>query len=614
MPDKFNMTLAPFDRLSEQQQAQLRSNLDVAYFRQSDTILTPGKCDENLYVLIKGAVEETSDDGREVFAHYAHEDMFDVRSLLDGTIKHRYTALEDTLTYLLPRHIFLGLYKENDDFAAYFDNNLSARQQRIEQAHNQQNLAEFILTKVDAAIYTPALILEPDANLKQATEQMQQHGSDAALIALPTYRHTNQQHANQQHTGSQLPFGIITRTDLLHAIALDQQPLEYPAQQVANSPVLHIPEGDYLFDAMIIMTRYKCKRLAVTQGQQIIGMLNLTQVLSAFSTHSHVLTLRIANADNLEELIDAASRQRELVHTLQHNGIRTRFIMELISAVNEQIIEKAFELIVPAHLHDHCCLLVLGSEGRGEQILKTDQDNALIIKDGLHWHQFGPLMDRFSETLQRLGYPPCPGKVMVNNPEWVKSQLDWKKCLQQWAKESSSSSVMKLAIFSDAQAIAGNKSLLEPLKRQLHTLMHNNGLGLMEFARPALGFAVPLTFFGQVKQSKQGIDIKQGGIFPIVHGIRTLALEHQILASNTFERIEQLQKQNILESLTADNLSEALKLFIKWRLSQQLTCQHSHNQLDVQSLNRSERDLLRHSLHVVKKFKQWLGYHYQIRE
>ena len=166
MPDKFNMTLAPFDRLSEQQQAQLRSNLDVAYFRQSDTILTPGKCDENLYVLIKGAVEETSDDGREVFAHYGHEDMFDVRSLLDGSIKHRYTALEDTLTYLLPRRIFLALYEENEDFAAYFDNNLSARQQRIEQAHNQQNLAEFILTKVDAAIYTPALILEADANLK----------------------------------------------------------------------------------------------------------------------------------------------------------------------------------------------------------------------------------------------------------------------------------------------------------------------------------------------------------------------------------------------------------------------------------------------------------------
>lgn len=604
MPDKFDMTLAPFDCLSAPQQDQLRSSLDVAYFRQADTILTPGQCDDHLYILIKGGVEETTDDGKEVFAHYAHDDMFDVRSLLDGTIKHRYTALEDTLVYLLPRALFLTLYQNNSSFAAYFDNNLSARQQRMAHAQNQQNLAEFILTKIDNTIYTPAIQLPADATLKQAVEQMQQHADDAALIPIPS-------HARAEE-GSLL--GIVTRTDLLHAIALEHQPLDALAQNIASFPVQQIEQGEYLFDAMITMTRHQCKRLAVTQDVDVVGMLNLTQVLSAFSTHSHVLTLQIANANTLEELIAAANKQKELVQTLHHNGIRTRFIMELIAAINEQIIEKAFKLIVPTHLHDHCCLLVLGSEGRSEQILKTDQDNALIIKDGLHWHQFGPLMTQFSEALQRLGYPACPGNVMVSNPEWVKNQLDWKNSLQQWVQQGSGETVMKLAIFSDAHAIAGNTALLAPLKQQLHTLIHGNELALMTFARPALGFAVPLTFFGQLKHSKQGIDIKQGGIFPIVHGIRTLALEHQIFATNTFERIEQLQQHNILEGLTADNLSEALKLFIKWRLTQQLNAQHHHNNLDIQDLNRSERDLLRHSLHVVKKFKQWLSYHYQIRE
>ncbi len=628
MPDKFNMTLAPFDRLSTAQQTLLRSSLDVAYYRQSDTILTPGKCDGHLYILIKGGVEETSDDGKEVFAHYAHEDMFDVRAVLDGAIKHRYTALEDTLAYLLPRKVFLNLYQTNHDFAAYFDSNLSTRQQPMELAHNQQNLAEFILTKVDEAIYSPALVIEPQTSLKQTVERMQQQGTDAALVPLPatvssSYSNTlpssqespnKQEPAKKQESAKKLNFGIVTRTDLLHAITLDNYSPQSSVEQIARFPVHHVEQGEYLFDAMITMTRHKCKRLAVTQDSQIVGMLHLTQVLSAFSTHSHVLTLRIANANNLDDLYQAASQQRELVQTLQHNGIRTRFIMELISTINEQIMEKAFELIVPAHLHDHCCLVVLGSEGRGEQILKTDQDNALIVKDGLHWHQFGPLMETFSAALQKLGYPPCPGKVMVNNPDWVKNQLDWKKCLQTWAQQSNPESVMKLAIFSDARAIAGNESLLAPLHQHLHQVLHNNEIALMEFARPALGFAVPLTFFGQVKQDKQGIDIKQGGIFPIVHGIRTLALEHQVMCSNTFERIEQLQNQHILEPLTADNLSEALKLFIKWRLEQQLAKQHNHNRLDVQSLNRAERDLLRHSLHVVKKFKQWLGYHYQIRE
>ncbi|MDF5528255.1 putative nucleotidyltransferase substrate binding domain-containing protein, partial [Vibrio parahaemolyticus] len=107
---------------------------------------------------------------------------------------------------------------------------------------------------------------------------------------------------------------------------------------------------------------------------------------------------------------------------------------------------------------------------------------------------------------------------------------------------------------------------------------------------------------------------KRGGIFPIVHGIRTLSLEYAIEEKNTFERIEALRNKRILESETADNLNEALKLFFKLRLNQQLKKQEALNNIDIKQLDRTERDLLRHSLHVVKKFKQFLGFHYQIRD
>ncbi|MDF4357830.1 putative nucleotidyltransferase substrate binding domain-containing protein, partial [Vibrio parahaemolyticus] len=137
---------------------------------------------------------------------------------------------------------------------------------------------------------------------------------------------------------------------------------------------------------------------------------------------------------------------------------------------------------------------------------------------------------------------------------------------------------------------------------------------LSDFTRPALQFSVPLTLFGNVKSAKDGLDIKRGGIFPIVHGIRTLSLEYAIEEKNTFERIEALRKKRILEPETADNLNEALKLFFKIRLHQQLSKQETLNNIDIKQLDRTERDLLRHSLHVVKKFKQFLGFHYQIRD
>lgn len=606
MPDKFNTQSPPFDRLTQAQQTRLRTALDVAYFRQSERILQAGTASRHLHVVIKGAVEERSIDNQEVYAHYANDDLFDVRSLFEGNSKHHYIALEDTLTYLLPKDVFLELYEENGEFAAYFDNNLAKRQALLEAAHQQQNLAEFILTKVTEEIYHPPLILSPDEPLHKVTEILKQNGRDSALITLAP--------DDKRRTDNALPYAIVTRTNLLHAIMLEGIDREAPVEGIASFPVFHVERGEFLFNAMITMTRNKMKRLMVCDGKQAIGMLDMTQILSAFSTHSHVLTLSIARANTVEELAIASNRQRQLVEVLLRNGIRTRFIMQLISAVNEQIIEKAFELVVPPALHDHCCLLVLGSEGRGEQILKTDQDNALIIKDGLEWHHCEAIMQNLTQTLQQLGYPLCPGNVMVSNSKWVKNQSDWKNTLSKWVQEIHPDNMIDLAIMADATAVAGNRDLLTPVNQHLTKLMTRQMLVLQTLTQPALQFSTPLTLFGNVKNDKQGLDVKSGGIFPIVHGIRSLSLEYGIGYKNTFDRIEALRDKKVLEPDTADNLSEALKLLFKLRLHQQLSQQHAHNRIDLKQLERSERDLLRHAFHVVKKFKQFLAYHYQIRD
>ncbi|NBI55127.1 DUF294 nucleotidyltransferase-like domain-containing protein [Photobacterium alginatilyticum] len=600
MPDKFDTSLPPFDRLSNEQQSLLTEALDVAYYRAGDIIIDAEEPCSQLYIIIKGSVEETSADGKEIFAHYTGDDMFDVRSQLEHHSRHRYTALEDTLCYLLPRSIFVDLYRSCDQFAAYFNGNLARRQQLLDEAQKQQNLAEFILTKVSDDNIQPCMIVPCDTDLKSVTEQMRSKGMDAALVEL-----------------NPLPqYGIVTRTNLLHAVMLDNLPATTPVSQIATTPVISVNKGDFLFNAMLAMTRNKVKRVQVLDGNQVAGMLDLTQVLSLFSTHSHVLTLRIARAETIEELAMAAGSQHRLVETLFNNGIHTLFVMELIATVNEQIIEKAFRLVVPEHMHDRCCFMVMGSEGRGEQVLKTDQDNALIIQDGVDWPECPQVMEQLTHTLHQLGYPLCPGKVMVNNPKWVRHQSEWLHTISELAKAGTEATMMDLAILADSHAVAGNRALLEPLQTHLHRQLADQELLLATFTRPALKFSVPLTLFGKLKAGKEGLDIKRGGIFPIVHGIRALALEHNIKDNNTFLRLSQLEQHKVLEPSTASNLSEALKLFIKLRLRQQLDHQANGLQqhLNISHLSRAERDLLRHSLHVVKKFKEWLGYHYQIRD
>ncbi|CAH0524403.1 DUF294 nucleotidyltransferase-like domain-containing protein [Vibrio hippocampi] len=607
MPDKFNMSSPPFDRLSVAGQKELRASLDVAYYRENELILRAGHCSQQLFVIIKGSVEERDSQGQEIYAHYTFDDMFDVRALLDGTTKHNYVALEDTLTYLIPKEVFTRLYQQNGQFAAYFNTSLAYRQQLLDQSKKQQYLTEFVLTKVSKEIYHPPLILSAQMSIVAATQELVDFGIDAALVEL------SHDDPRRQHAANPLPYGIITRTNLLHSLVFEQLDREQSIGRIATYPVHKVEHGDFLFNAMVAMTKQKVKRLMVSQGNQAVGMLDMTQILSAFSTHSHVITLSIARASSVDELALVSVQQRKLVSQLINNGVRTRFMMELTSAINDQIIEKAFELVLPPAMQGHCCLMVMGSEGRCEQILKTDQDNALIIREGLEWPNQDATLKSLTHTLARLGYPLCPGEVMVSNVQWVKSLPQWQQHIDHLVSAANPNAVMELAILADARPVAGNSELFQPVKQHLTQTLVDKEQLLSEFTRPAINFALPLTLFGNVKSEKGGLDIKQGGIFPIIHGVRALSLEYGISATNTFERIEALVSANVLETSTADNLSEALKQLLKLRLHQQLSSQETTNTISLQQLDRPERDLLRHSLHIVKKFKQWLGYHYQIR-
>ncbi|MDD1795802.1 DUF294 nucleotidyltransferase-like domain-containing protein [Enterovibrio sp. ZSDZ42] len=600
MPEPFDTSSPPFDRLDTKQAQTLLSALDVAYYRRGDTLIEKGDQNSALNIVIKGRVQEVNPDTKEVQAQYIKDDLFDARALLLGHSHHSYRAVEDTLCYVLPKAVFVTLYDENQAFADYFNTSFSQRKRLLEKAQQQQNLAEFILTQVDETNIQPIVTLNHDTSIHDATHILRKQRQDCALVAMK---------------GGENDIGIITRTNLLHALVEDGHSQAHPIGDVATAPVISVEVGDFLFNVMILMTRDRVKRVRVTDNGETVGMLDMTQVLSLFSTHSHVLTLQINRAHSIEELALAANNQQQLVTSLTNNGIHTQFVMELISAVNEQIIEKAFRLTMPDAFYDKCCLFVMGSEGRGEQILKTDQDNGLILADDADWPDVQHYMARFSEVLSRLGYPPCPGNVMVSNPRWVKTQSEWQKEVLALCQISDERSLMDLAIIADSHAVAGNKSLLEPVADRLRSTLKGNMLALNTFVRPCLAFRVPLTLFGSLRTDKEGLDVKKGGIFPLVHGVRTLALEKGIRETNTFDRLNALVECHALEQETANNLTEALKLFVKTRLRQQLNDDAaSGNQLDVTLLPRTERDLLRDCLSVVKKFKERLASHYQVRD
>lgn len=603
MPTSFKMENMPFCLLNETEQALLRSSLDLAYFQQGDSILAAGEEPEGVYIILKGRVSESesSDAGTEehVFVHYTDEDYFGGWSAIRGQAIHNFIAEEETICHLLPTRALLDLVASNSLFADYFQQSLAAKSEIVAQHGGDQGMAEFMLARVSEGVVREPITVMEGTSIRQTTALMQQRKSDCILVKR----------------GER--FGMVTGTDLLNAVVLQERSLDDDVAEIASYRLITTSPDDYLFNALITMTQQHIERVVVMESGALQGIVELTDVLSYFSSHSHVIGLRIERASNVEALKEAALGLNDLIQSLVSHGVKTRFAMDLLAAMNGRIMSKLFDFCIPRDMQPHVCLVVMGSEGRAEQVMKTDQDNALIYRDGLDWPEMHQVMQTYSQRLIEFGFPPCPGNIMVSNRNWVKSLGDWTQMLSDWADNCGGEALMNLAIAVDAKPVAGNPALFKAGRNWFLRSLRNNDVFFSLFGKAALEFDTPLTFWGNLKD-KGVLDIKKGGIFPIVHGVRTLALEHRVLATNTFERIEALISEGVVKDMHGKDLCEALSLFVDLRLKQQIRRlsaaegDQTPNIIELQHLNKMERDLLRDALHIVKGFKKHLALRYHL--
>lgn len=295
------------------------------------------------------------------------------------------------------------------------------------------------------------------------------------------------------------------------------------------------------------------------------------------------LTGIAASLRELQRRIDAAAGADELVapsgDVVQHAvdlrrlGMGIAFISRLTTALNRRLIRRLFLLTAPAGLVDDACLIVMGSEGRGEQILKTDQDNGVILRDGAALSGMDAALTEFSQRLEACGYPPCPGGVMACNPDWAKPQSAYRQSLSRWLRAPDDASRLKLAILFDAAPAAGDPSLLTALRRDLLAGARDNQGFLHHFAKPTLAFGPPPRgWLDRLFRSgeKPSVDLKKAAIFPLVHGARTLALEAGLDAAHTAERLEGLAQRRALDPGLARDLIDAFFFVSALRLDARL--------------------------------------------
>ena len=608
MPNAFNFSASPFDCLNADEQRLVRASVDIAYFSERKTILDVGVVPTHLFVIIKGYVTQL--EGDEVITSYGPDDCFDGRGLVAGRVSSRFVAAEEVVAYQLAHQAVSDLIASNATFGALLFSDLGNKLSALSQRRSQHELQSLTLSRVDEAFLRPAHLVNASTDILSVVRLFQAERTSSVLV---------------RDASSQPPrMGIFTATALQRAI-LDGRALDQLAVgELATFPLIEVRPSDQLGDAMAMMLRRRVHRVVVADGDHVVGILEALDLFSFLSNQSHLITVQIEDAKDLDGLSQAAARITRMIASLFRSGSRVNLIAKLVQQLNARLFERAWHLIAPVDVVTNSCLFVMGSEGRGEQLLKTDQDNGLILRDG-----YTPPVDldaicqQFSAALKDFGYPECPGHIMVSNPQWRKSASEFGQITRQWMMLPDGDSLMNLAIFMDAHAVCGDARLLKEVQLGLMRIATDNDAMLSRFAAAINSFGSSHGWWNRLLsrglghgEGEQQLNLKKEGIFPLVHGVRSLALAYRVTQISTTSRIKALVADGKLESSMGTDLTDSLQFFMGLKLTAGLAeldkAKAVTGTIDVARLSTLDRDLLKDTLGVVKRFKVLLGHRFHL--
>jgi CBS domain-containing protein len=587
----------PFDKLTDFQINFCLQNIDMGYYPKDTVIISPEKISDKFFIIIKGEVNEYVDD--ELVTVYHEDDSFDADSLMYGKTKSTFKVNEDLICYELSKDAFLKLLEENDRFKRFYLQDLSDRLQKLKIQEYANDMSGFMVAKVNELyLHKPCLVSE-NTSIIDAISRSIEYKTSTIIVET----------ANNE-------YGIVTDSLLKKDVLLQNLDLNQPIKQIAKFPFICVDEEEFLFQVLLTITEHNIKRVGVIKNGKLQGIIEQIDVLSYFANHVQIVATQIDKAIDIDDLKQASLDITKTVKSLYIKSVRTTYIAKMVAQLNAKVYKKLFELVVPDDLQDKCSLLVMGSEGRNEQILKTDQDNALIVKDGIDVEQFRPYMNQFSQCLIDFGFPKCDGDIMVNNPYWCKSYTDFQNQIDIWFRASSMEDYMNLAIFFDAKTIAGDCDQLGSLKDYMFTQVDNKDVYLAYFAKNTILFDTPIGMFSNLIAKNDTIDLKKGAIFALVQGIRSLAFENKIKDASTISRIKALNKLNILKKDQSAELIEAFGLLLRLKLDAQMKQINAGKSIDnnvqLKNLSKIQRDMLKDSFQIVNKFKKFIIHHFKL--
>lgn len=349
------------------------------------------------------------------------------------------------------------------------------------------------------------------------------------------------------------PAGIFTLPDVLSRVALRAPDLSGPISSVMTPSPIVLPLEAPLHAAALAMARHRIRHVILVDGAgKLAGVVSERDLFSLQRVGLRRTADRVREARHREELAEAAGDVRTLAGVLLAQSAGAEQVMQIIGALNDAIVERATEVAASrAGLAGAWCWIALGSEGRGEQTLATDQDNALILADPADKPAALAFANEVNETLAACGFPLCPGDIMARNPKWCLTLEEWLAAFQGWIRHPHPEALLQAAIFFDLRPLAGDAELGLRLVRGLHERIAGQDAFLRAMAANAAQVKVPLGLLGDfdteaTASGRQAVDLKKFGVRPFVDAARLWSLAHGIAHTSTAERLRGAVRAGVL--------------------------------------------------------------------
>jgi CBS domain-containing protein len=603
---KFISNIHPFNNLNTFELDDLVEDLDIVYFKANSIVQAQDSNPEFLYFVLKGLIQEINDD--EVLSVYSKGEIFDSVSLIKNHSKNSFVAIEESICYALKKERFMQILSSNQQLENYFFQSISDKLNNNILNEKNKDMANIMIAKVKDAKVHKAVVVDTNKTIYEAAKIIKQEKIPTLLL--------------KDEDGEMY---IVTDSDFRQKVILNRMDYDDLVVKIASKGLIYINEDDFLFNAQLQMAKHGLKRVVVKNDHdEIVGILDQISLSSFFATNTFAVSNQIINAETLDELKEASHSFIKIIKSLNAKGVKIEFISKLINQLNKKLLDKLYKILAPKELIGKSCLVVMGSEGRAEQILRTDQDNALIISDdcSISEEKLREFTHLFTETLVDFGFPRCEGNIMVSNPYWCRKQSDFKELIYEWVNSPSGDNFMNIAIFYDALCVSGDIEIIKELKNYLFKISSNSQSFYTNFARVINSFDVPLGFFdgfvfnSKDEKHKDEIDIKRGGIFIIVQGIRSLSIQNRVLNTNTIKRINSLKELKVLDDESAKELIMAFNILNSLKLKASLEKLDKKEKIDnfvnPNRLTIMEKDLLKESFKIVNKLKKRLENHFKL--